>query len=75
MANFRRSSHALDFYNQDILEGFSDAEYVQKNANENGIFYIETDGVGREDLINDGVNLETLEGFNNFKVALLNTRF
>lgn len=75
MAYFRRSSHALDFYNRDILEGFSDPGLVQEQADTNGEFWLRADEAGKGELELSGVNFEVLRRFQHFKVAQLRAPF
>lgn len=75
MAYFHRGSHALDFYNGDILERFEDREKLREYVNTSGPCWVQADEPGKGELELAGVPFEIEQRFSHFQVALLKAAF
>jgi 4-amino-4-deoxy-L-arabinose transferase-like glycosyltransferase len=75
IAFFHRGSHALDFYNGDILEDFEAHAAVREHAKKSGTFWLHVDEAGKGELELAGVRFEVLKTFHSFQVALLKPAF
>jgi len=75
MAYFHRGSHALDFYNGDMLEDLPSDLDVRNRAKQEGAYWLHTDAGGRRELESQGVPFEVVQDFRHFQVALLKPKF
>ena len=75
VAYFHRGSHALDFYNGDILEAFEQPKAVREHAQSSGTFWIHADEAGKGELELSDVRFEVVKTFQHFHVATLNLAF
>jgi len=72
---FNSSSHALDFYNGDIMENPASPEAVKTLAQQKDGIWVFTTKDGKSALDSAGVNTEETGQFRHFQVALLKPKF
>lgn len=72
---FNSSSHAMDFYNGDIMENLDSPEKVRASARAQGGIWVYTTQNGKETLEKTGVTMEETGQFKHFQVALLKPKF
>jgi len=72
---FQHGSHAMDFYNRDILENLESPQKVQAKAQEQGNIWVYTTESGRDLLTAEGVPITEVQAFSHFQVALLKPKF
>jgi 4-amino-4-deoxy-L-arabinose transferase-like glycosyltransferase len=72
---FNSSSHAMEFYNGEIMENLESPEKAQKVAREQGDIWVYTTLDGRKILEEAGVKTEETGQFRHFQVALLKPKF
>ncbi|MBC7774225.1 MAG: glycosyltransferase family 39 protein [Phycisphaerae bacterium] len=72
---FNSSSHAMDFYNGDIMENLDSPEKAAKVASEQGGIWVFTTLDGMETLEEAAVKFEETGQFRHFQVALLKPKF
>jgi hypothetical protein len=72
---FNSSSHALDFYNGDIMENSASPEKVKTLAKQQDGIWVFTTIEGKNALESAGVKTEETGQFRHFQVALLKPKF
>ncbi len=72
---FDSSSHAMDFYNGEIMENLESPEKAKTEAGRRGGIWVYTTQDGKEILEDAGVKIEEMGQFRHFQVALLKPRF
>lgn len=72
---FQHGSHAMDFYNRDVLENLESPQKVQAKAQEQGNIWVYTTESGRDLLTAEGVPITEVQAFSHFQVALLKPKF
>lgn len=72
---FNSGSHALDFYNGDILQNLDSIEKVSAEAQKQGSIWLFTTIDGKTMLEEAGIPLEETQRFKHFQVALLKPAF
>ena len=72
---FHSGSHAMDFYNGDILETLETPEKVAVQAKEQGGIWVYTTESGKKNLEDAGVQSTETGQFRHFQVALLKAGF
>jgi|GEM_PF-103497 len=75
MAYFHRGSHALDFYNGDILEDFEQHEALRAQVNKTGSIWLHVDNGGKGELEIAKIPFEVTQTFYHFQAALLKVTF
>ncbi len=72
---FQTGSHAMDFYNDDIMENLDTPEKVARKAQAQGEIWVYTTEAGKQVLEASGVAMEESGQFRHFQVALLKPKF
>ena len=72
---FQHGSHAMDFYNRDLMENLPSPRVVSETARKQGNIWVYTTESGRDILTNEGVPIVEAEAFSHFQVALLKPKF
>ncbi|MDO8367285.1 MAG: glycosyltransferase family 39 protein [Saprospiraceae bacterium] len=72
---FNSSSHAMDFYNGDIMENLDSPEKAKQVAQEQGGIWVFTTEAGKDILEKSDVKSEESGQFRHFQVALLKPKF
>lgn len=72
---FQHGSHAMDFYNRDILENLESPQKVGEKAQKEGGIWVYTTESGRNLLAAEGVSVTEVQVFSHFQVALLKPQF
>jgi len=72
---FNSSSHAMDFYNGEIMKNLESAGKVAIEAREQGEIWVFTTQDGKEILAKAGIKTEETGQFRHFQVALLKAKF
>ncbi|MFN0216232.1 MAG: hypothetical protein ACKVT2_18385 [Saprospiraceae bacterium] len=72
---FQSSSHAMEFYNGDIMENLESLEKVKTVAEEQEGIWVFTSQAGKDTLEKAGLQIEETGRFQHFQVALLKPTF